>query len=103
MTSWADHAMDALARKERVVIRPRGSSMLPLVKSGAKVTLAPPTQLEVGSIVLVRVSGRIYLHKVTAIQGDRYTIGNNKGHINGTVGLQNIFGVAVEIDNDNTQ
>ena len=40
------------------------------------------TELAVGDIVLCKVRGNEYLHLIKAIQGARYQIGNNRGHIN---------------------
>lgn len=99
--SWAKHAIEALGRKETVQIRPRGNSMKGKVNDGALVTLEPclPETLEVGDVVLVRVSGRDYLHLVKAKDGKRFQIGNNKGGINGWVGPQAIYGKATRIEN----
>ncbi|MEM7583762.1 MAG: hypothetical protein AAF560_10315 [Acidobacteriota bacterium] len=99
--SWAKYAKEALRRGETVTIRPRGHSMKGKVNSGATVTVEPvdPESLEVGSIVLVRVSGRDYLHLVKAIDGKRFQIGNNRGRVNGWVGHNAIYGVATRIEN----
>lgn len=98
--SWAKHAIEALGRKESVRIRPRGNSMAGKVDDGDLVTLEPvdPATLEKGDIVLVHVSGKDYLHLVKAIDGKRFQIGNNKGHINGWVGPQAIYGKAVRVE-----
>ena len=47
-----------------VEFRPSGSSMVPLIRSRQQVVVAPvdPSKLEVGDIVLARVSGTVYLH-----------------------------------------
>lgn len=77
-----------------------GQSMTPILKSGDSVICEPVTEdtkLQKGDIVLCKVGGCYYLHKIVAIKnGNRYTIGNNHGHINGTIGRNNIFGLAVE-------
>lgn len=77
-----------------------GQSMTPILQSGDSVICEPvteETQLLKGDIVLCKVGGHYYLHKIVAIKnGNRYTIGNNHGHINGTIGRNNIFGLAVE-------
>lgn len=98
--SWADRAKDALRRGETVTVRPRGHSMRPKVNDGDRVTLVPCTleDLVVGSIVLVRVGGNDYLHLVTAIDGQRVQIGNNRGHVNGWVGPAAIYGRAVKVE-----
>lgn len=97
---WADRAKEALRRGETTAVRPRGHSMRPKVNDGDLVTLEPctPEELVVGAIVLVRVSGNDYLHLVTAIDGKRFQIGNNRGHINGWVGPSAIYGRVTEVD-----
>jgi hypothetical protein len=54
--------------------------------------------LVTGDIVLCKVRGSEYLHLVKAIQGTRYQIGNNKGHINGWIGPNSIFGKLVKVE-----
>lgn len=83
--TWTDGAIAALARGERVTIRPRGNSMTPRILSGQEVTLEPCTATEahVHDAVLTRVGGKVYLHLVLAKNGDRVLIGNNHGHQNG--------------------
>jgi hypothetical protein len=58
-----------------------------LAWSSPKATAA----LAVGDIVLCKVSGSEYLHLVKGIQGERFQIGNNRGHINGWVGPNAIY------------
>lgn len=76
-----------------------GQSMTPILKSGQSVICIPVTEeieLAKNDIVFCKVGGHYYLHKIVAIKnGNRYTIGNNHGHINGTVGRENIFGLVV--------
>ena len=92
--SWAKYAIEALQRGESTTIKPRGNSMQPIINSGDEVCLELAKELCVGNIVLVKVRGRHYLHLIKAIDGDRYLIGNNKGHINGWVGRGAIYGKA---------
>lgn len=77
-----------------------GQSMTPILKSGQSVICIPvtgDTKLKKNDIVLCKVGGHYYLHKIVAIKaGDRFTIGNNHGHINGTIGRSNIFGVVTK-------
>jgi hypothetical protein len=100
---WANQALEALREGRRAVIRPHGGSMRPRVASGATVTLEPVaiTDLEVGDIVLCRVSGNVFPHLVKAIEGGpedrRVLIGNNRGKINGWT--KAVYGRAVEIVN----
>ena len=105
MMGWATGHIERLRKGETVSFRPRGSSMVPLVKSGQLVTVEPMTKGNYltpgkGDIVLCRVHGSEYLHLVKAlrIQGGstRYQIGNNCGGVNGWVGIDSIFGRLVE-------
>ena len=77
-----------------------GQSMVPILKSGQSVLVIPvddTVELKKNDIVFCKVGGHYYLHKIVAIKnGNRYTIGNNHGHINGTIGRNNIFGLVVE-------
>ena len=84
---------------ETVSFKPRGGSMKGLIESGELVKVAPctPEDLRKGSIVLVKVRGNVYLHKVLAIQGNRYQIGNNRGGINGWTTFDGIAGRCVEV------
>jgi len=74
--------------------------MRPKVHDGDLVTLEPCEMgdLSVGAIVLVRVSGNDYLHLVTAMDGKRVQIGNNRGRINGWVGPSAIYGRATRVE-----
>ena len=96
---WASAAIGRLLRGETVTVRPRGHSMTGKVNDRDLVTVEPLGQRapEVGDIVLVRRRGHEYLHLVKAHQGDQFLIGNNRLGINGWVGRQAIFGVAVEV------
>jgi SOS-response transcriptional repressor LexA len=98
--SWARFAIEALKRGETVQIRPRGHSMKGRVNDGDLVTLEPcdSAALQPGDIVLVKVRGRDYLHLIKAIQGLRFQIGNNRGHVNGWVGSHSIYGKATKVD-----
>ena len=101
--SWAKKARKDLAEGKRVVIKPHGNSMDPIVKDGATVTLDPitdPSKIKKGDVVLCRVKGNDYLHLVHATRyGTQWLIGNNKGHTNGWIGAHALFGKAVEIVN----
>ena len=95
-------AAQRLAAGESVSGHPVGNSMRPLVPSGARVVIVPSVveRLEVDDIVLVRVTGRVYLHKILAIDDARrrVQIGNNSGGVNGWTGLDKVFGICVEVD-----
>src|SRR5215211_6422615 len=68
--------------------------MVPLVRSGQEVRLVPLSRpVRKGDVVLVRVKGRVYLHLVSAVQGDRIQISNNRGYVNGWA--SDGYGIAV--------
>lgn len=85
-----------------VEFRPTGSSMVPLIRSRQAVTVAPveAARLEVGDIVLVRVSGRVYLHLVSALDSGagRVQIANNRGRVNGWTSLTKVYGICTSVE-----
>jgi hypothetical protein len=91
---WASHYIAKLQQGETVSFRPRGNSMSGQIESGQLCTVEPvgPESIKAGDIVLCKVRGREYLHMVKAIQGARFQIGNNRGHINGWITAGSIFG-----------
>lgn len=78
-----------------------GNSMTPILKSGQPVICCPvteKTELTKNDIVLCKVSGSWYLHKIISVKnGKLYMIGNNHGHVNGTISRRNIYGKVIEI------
>lgn len=75
--------------------------MIGRIESGQLCTVQPVTDdlvISKDDIVLCKVAGKQFLHLVKAIQGGRYQIANNKGHINGWIGRNQIFGKLVRID-----
>lgn len=94
---WATRHIVELQAGRAVQFRPRGNSMLPLVKDGQLVTVEPLSGLPaVGSIVLCKVNGAEYLHLVKAVQGERVLIGNNKNKINGWT--KSVYGLCVRVE-----
>src|SRR4051794_24190142 len=92
---------ERVAAGETVTCRPVGSSMRPIITSGDEVTIAPvlAERVEVDDVVLVRVAGRVYLHKVLAVDEKRRRarIGNNRGGVNGWASLDRIHGICVAV------
>lgn len=78
-----------------------GQSMTPILKSGQPVICEPVTEktkLKKNDIVLCKVNGHYYLHKISAVKNEvRYQISNNHGHVNGTITRNNIYGRVVAI------
>jgi len=98
--SWATPYIKKLKEGETVQFRPRGNSMTGKIESGQLCTVVPVQKEEInkGDIVLCKVNGSQYIHLVKAIQGDRFQIGNNKGRINGWIGMNGIFGKCVKVE-----
>jgi hypothetical protein len=98
---WASAYIQKLKAGETVQFRPKGNSMSGRIEPGQLVTVAPvkdPREIGVGSIVLCKIHGREFLHLVKAIRHQQWQIGNNKGHINGWVGVNGIFGRCISVE-----
>lgn len=98
--SWIAQAKAALSHGKMVRVNPKGNSMVPRIYSGDTVELVPifdDTVLLVDDIVLVKVAGNTYLHAIRAINGYRYQIANNSGHVNGWANRSAIYGKVTEI------
>ncbi len=93
MVSWPN-IIKKLQNGESVTINPKGQSMTPRIKSGEEVTIYPLSnkELELDMIVLSRVRGNVYLHKISAVEENRIQISNNHGHINGWTNRHKVFG-----------
>ncbi|MFD4866114.1 GNAT family N-acetyltransferase [Streptomyces sp. NPDC058412] len=97
-----DTQADRIGRGETVEFRPTGGSMEPLIRSRQRVRVAPadPASVEVGDIVLARVSGTVYLHLVSAVDAPRrrVQISNNHGRVNGWTGYDRVLGICLAVD-----
>ena len=92
--------IEKLKSGQTCLVQGFGQSMTPILKSGQVCRVEPvteETELKKNDIVLCKVNGHIYLHKISAIDGKRYQISNNHKHVNGWVGRNNIFGIVTEI------
>lgn len=76
--------------------------MRPHIESGQLVTVEPLGEhvVTVGDIVFCRVKGHQYLHFVSAVRdgqnsNPRYRISNARGHENGWIGRDQIYGRVV--------
>lgn len=104
---WASHYIEALKQGKTVKFRPHGNSMQPRVESGQLCTVEPIQEppegstepvVKVGDVLLCTVEGRQFLHLLTAVKGKRYQISNNKGHVNGWCGLNQIHGKLIKVE-----
>lgn len=89
-----------LAEGECVTCCESGNSMSPVIKHREPVVLAPvdPTKLTAGDIVLARVRGKFYLHRISAISGNRVQIANLSGHVNGWTTRKRVFGIVLSVN-----
>jgi hypothetical protein len=96
---WALLHITKLKLGETVSFRPKGNSMQGKIESGQLCTVQPcdTSTLAVGDIVLCKVKGHEFLHLITAVRGAQFQIGNNKGHVNGWVSANAIFGRCIEV------
>ena len=92
--------IEQLQDGETIKFRPKGNSMTPKIKSGQLCTVEAIKEHtpEKGDVVYCKVKGRQYLHLVSAIKGERYQISNNKGHVNGWIGINQIFGLLKTVE-----
>ncbi|MFE5973233.1 S24 family peptidase [Streptomyces sp. NPDC056460] len=101
MGAW-DAVTDRLSGGATVTFRPSGNSMVPLIRSRQQVVVVPvdPSKVEVGDIVLARVSGTVYLHLVSSVDRarKRVQISNNRGRVNGWTSHARVFGICVAVD-----
>jgi phage repressor protein C with HTH and peptisase S24 domain len=91
--------IERLQKGETVQFRPRGNSMKPLIESGSLITVAPASadDLSEGDVAFCRVSGSVYVHLVTAKDGNgRCQISNNRGRVNGWT--KAIYGKCVKVE-----
>jgi phage repressor protein C with HTH and peptisase S24 domain len=96
---WADQHIQKLKAGETVQCRPHGNSMQGKIESGNLVTLSPDTsEVGKGDIVLCKVNGSQFIHLVTATQGERFQISNNKGHVNGWITKNGIYGKVTRVE-----
>jgi hypothetical protein len=91
---------------ENVKFRESGSSMVPKIYSRQECEYAPvtsPDQVSKGDIVWCKVKGNHYTHLVSAkrVEADgksSFQISNNKGRVNGWIGIENIFAPVVAVE-----
>lgn len=87
--------------KHPCIILVYGKSLSPVIKSAQPVVVEPiDDNCVIGKddIVFCRVQKRYRLRKViTIIKSERYSVGDNHGHIHGTIGRNAVYGRAVRI------
>jgi hypothetical protein len=95
-------AIKVLEDKGSVIIQCNGHSMEPLIfpKESIHLRKVDRKLLRIGDAVFCRLSGGLQVHMVSAIDepNNRWQISNRKGWINGWIGPQAIFGLAVQVE-----
>lgn len=98
---WAINHIKKLQARQIVQFKPRGNSMSGVIESGDTVMIEPISKetlpLLCGDIVLCKVKGKEYLHRIKAIKGKQFQIGNTHGKINGWITINSIYGVCTDI------
>lgn len=100
--SWATKLIEELKSGQTVTFRPKGQSMKPIIESGQLCTcvpLDPGYLLKEGDVVLCKIKGKQYLHKITAFKDQQIQISNNHGYVNGWTTRPNVFGILVKVEN----
>lgn len=92
---WADNYIEQLQAGETVTFRPRGHSMTPIIRDRQSVTVAPADEASAGDVVLCRVSGRQYLHRVKAVGLRGFLISRADGRENGWT--KAIYGIVTKV------
>lgn len=98
---WATGHIQRLQAGEVVKFRPRGHSMTGKISSGQLCTVEPiedVSMLRKGDVVLCQLNGHQYLHLIGAIKGERFQIANNRGHVNGWVGSNRLYGRLTKVE-----
>lgn len=100
---WADNYIKRLQVGEVVRFRPRGGSMKGYIESGQLVTVEPYSSfyaLSRGDIVLCRVEGHQYLHRVQSVDVPtrRVLIVNGSGRENGWTGFDKVYGRCTKVE-----
>jgi phage repressor protein C with HTH and peptisase S24 domain len=91
--------IEKLQNGETVQFRPVGNSMVPKIFSKQLVTVSPDvSSIEIGDVLVCKVNGNILVHLVSAIQGERIQISNNKGYVNGWTNKNKIYGKVIKIE-----
>jgi hypothetical protein len=93
-------AIKVLEEKNEVILQCNGGSMAPLINPRESIFIRRvlPEQLRVGDACFCRIKGALQVHLISAIDKDRYQISNNKKFVNGWIGANSIYGLAVKVE-----
>ena len=92
--------VEKLKDGEVVSFRPSGNSMVSRIYSKQLVTISPNIEdIKQNDVVFCKVKGNFYVHLISALQGDRVQISNNKGHVNGWITRDKVYGKVIKVEN----
>lgn len=92
-----------LAEGREVIFRPKGNSMLPVIRGDRdSVVLRKFPSVSVGDILLVRLGGHYVLHRLVSREGERLVL-QGDGNLRGTERCTeaDVLGTVVAIENEN--
>src|SRR5947209_19816094 len=97
---WASEYIACLQNGDTVQFRPRGNSMKGKIESGQLCTVVPvnPDDIQVDVLEPLHLAQNNVPNLVKARQGERFQIGNNRGHINEWIGANGIYGKCVRVE-----
>lgn len=90
---------EQLREGRRVKLTLKGISMLTSLREGDTLTLAPVAEApKVGDVVLFRCEGKHLLHRVVAVDGDRYILQGDNCYSKETASREDVLAVLVEVE-----
>lgn len=99
--------INILLSEGKVLMKPRGNSMVPIIHSGDEIEISLPegglnSPYNKGDAVYCKVKGNYYVHLIKAVKYENdkymYQIGNNKGGINGWTSQDKIYGKVLSVN-----
>jgi len=95
-----ERVLSALERGEDATMKVFGHSMVPIIRSGSKLTFRRTDDYAIGDVVISRVASRVIdAHKITKVDADgRYLISNNKGWDNGWT--RTVYGRVIAVNGE---
>ena len=95
-------AIKILEERNEVILRCNGKSMTPILYPGESIYIRKVDHklLRENDTVFCRIKGNLQVHLISAIDSanDRYQISNAKKFVNGWINSDNIFGLAIKVE-----
>ena len=88
-----------LEQGKDATMRVFGNSMVPLIKTKSIVTYRKTDDYQIGDVVLAKVKGNVFTHKITKIdEKGRFMIANNRGRENGWA--SKVYGRVIQVNGE---